>query len=352
MKQRFEELRLQASLLPDGKQKLLLLEEAIQIADQYLTKREAYEARMEHTDVACSAGYADRMIVSFAWCLSRFEGSPGEYSQSELLWKYKWVLNQIWHLPQLDVGRIDAVFDDFKAKYLQYGYSLRPYYRNRVVLLQSLGRMEEAEREYKLWREAPRDSMSDCRACEQNDFGYFYFRMGEPEEGIKALKPILAGKMTCHAVPENTYGQLILPLAVLGRADEALRYARLAHDNIGEGPYYLYEYGVLLEFYTAADIRQAAKIYERSIRHGLECKMPWDRFHYFLAVRQFLQEWERRPGKRQLLGTEHVTLEWLDREIATIAEAFDARGSNRYMHQLIANKEREMLAVKETFGHE
>lgn len=103
MKQRHDELRNEAWSMPDGKQKLAVLEEAVRIADLYMSREDAYYARMSYSEAALQSGYTDRFIVSFAWCLAQFEKDPRSFSSHQLIWHYKWLrrkhmaISAIWN---------------------------------------------------------------------------------------------------------------------------------------------------------------------------------------------------------------------------------------------------------------
>lgn len=344
MKNRYNNLRYQTWSMPDGKPKLAVLEEAIRIADQYLTDEDAYESRMSYSSAASDCGCPERLFISFSWCLSKFEQHPEQYSTHSIMWHYKWVLNQIWRMPQLTLGMIERVFDDFKEKCLRYGYTLRPYYQQKVNYMLSQGKIEDAAVYYKEWRKAVRDGLSDCKACEQNLFGVYYFRMNQNKRGLQLMKPILEGRMRCGSIPENTYGNLLDPLLKLKEYEQAKETAAKAY-QVTKGPGYLIEYGILMEYYTVADLSKAVKLYERTIQLGLDYKMPWDRFHYLLSVRLFLQEWSRTKRRKKLAESERVTIDWLEQETRSLAAAFDARNGNDYYTHRIEEKEEQIRSI-------
>ncbi|MBW7453275.1 hypothetical protein ACFOLF_18270 [Paenibacillus sepulcri] len=338
MKNRFNHLRRQTWSMPDGVQKLALLEEAIHIADKYLTEENAYDARMDYSNAALECGCPERIFISFSWCLAKFENSPGVYSTFNIMWHYKWILGQLWRIPQFSLEQIEQIFDDFKEKCSKYGYSLRAYYQQQVNFKMSQGNMEEAAIHYKQWRAANRDSLSDCKACEQNLFGRYHFMINQNKKGMQTVKPILEGKLQCRSIPQNTYSQIINPLLKLGEYERAISTANKAFRTI-TGPGYLTEYGIFMEFFTVTDMRKAVKLYERTIRLGLESRVPWDQLQYLLSLRHFLQEWSKTRRRKKLLESDTVTLSWLDNEIQSIAELFNARNGNDYMTQYISEKE-------------
>jgi len=338
MKDRYDGLQRETWSMPNGKQKLALMEEMIRIADKYMTEENAYDVRMDYTSACLECGCSERMFISFSWCLSKFEKQPDQYSNFMIMWHYKWILNQIWRFPQFSVEQIERVFDDFREKCLKYGYSIRPYYQQKVRLMLSQGKTQEAADYYQKWKAEKRDQLSDCKACEQNLFGQYYFALNHNKRGMQAIKPILDGKVSCRSVPQNTYSHMIGPLLKLGEYEQAVSIAGKAFRKL-QGPEYLDEYGVFMEFFVVTDMKKAVKLYERTIRLGLECKVPWDRFKYLLSVRLFLQQWSQAKRRKTLLESDTVTMEWLDNEISSLSAAFNARNGNDYVDRYISDKE-------------
>ncbi|UHA74669.1 hypothetical protein [Paenibacillus sp. 481] len=339
MRDRFNELRRVSWDMPDSKQKLAVLEEMIAIADRYMTEEDAYNVRMDYMTAAVDIGYLERMLVAFSWCLSKYDRTPSAYSQYYLMWHYKWVINDMWRMPEFSLAQVDSIFEDFKERCLKYGYNLRPYYHKKVNYLLSQGMISEAAQYYKLWRSTPRDDLADCKACEQNMFGIYSFRINHVKKGLQTVKPILNGKMVCSTIPQNTFSQVIIPLLKMKEYEQAASIAKKAYRVI-KGPRFLEEHGMMLEFYTVTSMDKAVKIYNDTIRYGLESKVGWDKFNYFLSVRIFLREWHRKKRRRKLAEDDRVTLDWLDQEIAALADAFNRRNGNDYVNEFIVEKEK------------
>ena len=338
MKNRYDELRRVSWSMTDSKQKLVVLEEMILIADRFRTEEDAYDARISYMSAALEAGCREKILVAFSWCLSKFEKKPGEYSEHTLMWYYKWVLNEIWRMPEFSLEQVERIYEDFKQKCLKYEYNLRPYYQQKVNFMLSQGMALEAMEFYKLWRSTPRDALADCKACEQSLFGQYLFKINHNRRGMQTVKPILDGKMRCQSIPQNTYSQTIVPLLKLKEYDQAVVIAKKAL-RLLKGPQFLEEHGIFLEFFTVTDLPKAVKIYNETIRYGLESKVGWDKFNYFLSVRIFLREWGQKKRRKKLAESERVTLDWLDQEIAALCQAFNRRNGNDYMSQFIADKD-------------
>lgn len=341
MKQRFDQLRNEAWSMPDGKQKLAVLEEAIRMADLYMTKEDAFYARMTYSETALDSGFEERFIVSFSWCLSQFEKKPDTHSSFSIIWHYKWLINQIWRFSQFGAAQIEAVFDDFKAKCLQYGHSLRPYYQNLHRYELSRGNFEAAQTNYELWRKSPRDGMSDCRACEQNAFGYYHFRLGRYKRGLQTIKPIMDGRMTCKSIPQNTYSHMLLPLLETDQAEEAAKMAKKGA-RLLSGPTSLTDYGSFLAYYAIADINKAAKWYEQTIHYALESRVGWDRFLFLSSARAFLSVWHEQNRRRKLKTSAEITNDWIKQETDALANAFDRRNGNDYCARLLSQRVKQV----------
>ncbi|MDQ0059364.1 hypothetical protein [Paenibacillus harenae] len=337
MKQRYDELRSEAWNLPDGKQKVTVLEEAVRIADLYMSKEDAYYARMSYSEAALMSGFEERFIVSFAWCLSQFEKQPELYDSHQLIWHYKWLIGIIWRFPQFGAVQIADIYYDFKRMCLQYGHSLRPYYSKIHMYALVSGHAELAQTYYEAWRKAPYDAMSDCRACEQNMFGYFHLASGRYKRGLQTLKPILSGKMSCRSIPQNTYSHVLMPLLEIDQHDEAAKLARKCSRML-KGPGYLEEYGRLIGYYAATDLNKAAKLLESTAAYAISNKTDWNRFQYLIGAKAFFSLWNEKKRKRKLNVHSSFTSEWVEAESERLARAFDDRNGNEYCQGLLAHK--------------
>ncbi|MFC4775193.1 hypothetical protein ACFO9Q_00160 [Paenibacillus sp. GCM10023252] len=338
MKERYDELTNRAWDMPSNLQRLTLLEEAIQLADRYLTKQDAYEARMTYTDAAIEAGFQERMLVSFSWCLAEFEKHPGEYPHNGIMWHYKWVLHQIWRFPRLSREQIEAVFEDFRVKCEAYGYKLGPYYKNLYRFAEASGEVAQAAEYYKKWKEARRDGLSDCSACEQHAFGEYHMHRGHYKRGLRTLKPILEGKMVCRSIPKATYSEVLIPLLENGDAEEAARLGKKGYRLLNGGQGDMDCYGDYLEYYTITDMNRAVKIFEQSAPYVLKTRVDRDRFLYLVSALLFMEQWHTRKRRKKLAVPDQMTLEWVRQETARLADLFDQRNGNDGSKRYIAEK--------------
>ncbi len=70
-----EELLRQASYLPDGDMKVMLLEEAVRLADglEYRSEELQFKTRDLLVQAATFGGHPDKSLVAYSWCLAQLD---------------------------------------------------------------------------------------------------------------------------------------------------------------------------------------------------------------------------------------------------------------------------------------
>jgi len=142
-----------------------MLEEAVRIADTLEDVRLAYRLRDDLLQAATFAGRHDVAIVAFSWCLAQFDRDPSIASAHDLLWKYKWVVNNARQFPEISRARLFELLGDMERRHREYGSTLHAYWLLKRSLHQSMGDPEEAAEAHKIYRKRRRDYLSDCIAC-------------------------------------------------------------------------------------------------------------------------------------------------------------------------------------------
>jgi tetratricopeptide (TPR) repeat protein len=350
MKHRYNALLSQTWDLRDERQIMSLLEEAIVIADRYLTEEDAYRARMQYTEKAVEFGYYDKMLVSFIWCWSRFVKHPEKYSSFYMLWHFKWVVENMRKFAVYSLAQLEQLFALFKEECEKYQYSLRPYYEAYMHLLLYSGRTEEAGEYYKLWRKAKHDGLSNCQACEQHAMGGYHFSKGHYKRGLQLLKPVLEGRLTCHSVPGNTYAMVVQAYLALGQFDEARKYAEKAYRAL-KGTGHHYEYGTLIAYYTVVNRRRAMQLYRNSRRDVKTTVNDWEKLHYLVGVQFLLEQQELEQTRKRKPNPDELDYEWVCAEIDRLRKAFDARNQNSYMSRRIEDMRKLYAGLKEMAGN-
>lgn len=178
---------------------------------------EAYEYSAERT----------KMVVPFARLLQEYDRDPGAFAAHEvhrLFWRFKWVAGRIVESPEIPLSAVDGWLMDMERRYRMAGYSERAVRQAEFHLADATGDHARMERAITGWAAAERDSMSDCHACEINTQGWYWARKGDDAKAIEVWKPVLTDGLCCMEEPHRVLAHALLPLARLGRTDEARTY--------------------------------------------------------------------------------------------------------------------------------
>jgi hypothetical protein len=339
------DLLLQSYYLEDGDSKIMLLEEAVRLADICGDFSLQYDARDQLITAATFGGAPEKALVAYSWCLAQYDarGEREDIDVWRLLWMYKWILTNITSFPQISKAQIEEMLEDMAARYTRAGYSLRPNYmlRNRI---------------YKFWDEALaasyfrkaqetyRDSASDCAACELDDAVSFALRQSEDAEALSLAAPIIQGRLRCGSVPKITFANLLLPLVRLGRTEEAVSLHLQGYRLIARGAKgYISSVADHLTFLAVTEnFDRAVRIFEKHLADAASLADLASKFDYYEAawfLLDTLQERGRETLKLRLPRTLEVYEEsgayqtahlaaWFLRQSQTLAARFDARNES------------------------
>ncbi len=94
-REHIEELWAEADLLSEGPAKVVLLEEAIRLADTHGDLELGFDLRENLIEACTFCGLGEKSLVAFIWCLGQCDRHPERFSQDDLLWKYKWIITAL-----------------------------------------------------------------------------------------------------------------------------------------------------------------------------------------------------------------------------------------------------------------
>jgi hypothetical protein len=339
---------------PEG---VALAEQAVRLADDAQDLRSGYEARCSLMSVASFTGDYDKVLLSFSWCLARFDEQPDEFSSYDLLWKYKWVIEHMIQFPGIGRDQILASLADFRARCLKEGNNERPALFLTWLVELFMGDLPRALEHHAQWERTRRDSMADCEACERNRVAELYAAVGEHEKAIKAAQPILKGRLRCGEIPHLTHATLLRSFWLLGQREAAAehhikgyRLVRNNRDFIREQSWHL------AHLLRSGELELAAALMRKHLPWALETRNLDYRFYFLSAA---------RAGCRRLLeagasslrcrlptdqfpfaGKTTVPLDalaaWMDGAIAQLTALFDRRNGNQRFAELAQLAEAEL----------
>lgn len=343
-----DDLLQQARSFPYGPGRTAVVEEAVRQADAHGDIDAGYSARIELLDAAVMGGRGDLLVAHYPWCLAQFDRHPDRFDESTLLWRFKWVMGNVLEFPQISLAQIDGLFDEMTARFRRYGQGERVLAGFRLSLAEHRGDAAAAERSFADFQRQPRDELSNCVACDANTVVNYYRNRGDHAAAVRAAGRILAGRLACRRVPENTYASLLYSLLELGDDAQAvavhqkgLRLSTVTGDLTNLAKH--------LTFLARTENRPAAvRLFEKHLPAAVGGYEPEPRFHFLLAGRFLCDRllaagWRRglrvppslTTGDRKATSDVPALRDWLDAECRDVAGLFDARnGTSRFADRI------------------
>ncbi|WP_060533703.1 hypothetical protein [Paenibacillus bovis] len=328
--------------LPDSRTKVELLEQAVRMADHQGHVEAGYMVRSELVEAAIFSGYPRKAMIHYSWMLGQYDQNPQAYNQRNLLWSYKWILVNAIDFPEISMQQLQELIEDMRVRYQAAGYSDRTYYSNLYTLYLYAGELEQAQTAMEQVQRMPRDEMSDCSACEQDELVDHYIILGRYEEALQAAEPILQGRMSCTTVPHQTIASLLLPLYHLGRTAEAEDYRSRNYANIAGNRDYLQSIGAHIGYLTHTDPFLGLDLFERHADWLIDHESIWEVMMFTMYAAGLLRRLSKEKdvhyqirlpaeygytGDKADIGAlaDYVLAQALD-----IAAQFDKRNGNSY----------------------
>ncbi|CAM4281464.1 hypothetical protein NONI108955_18885 [Nocardia ninae] len=209
--------------LPHGRlrvERLEMLAAAAKSAtDRHLEGRVLLELAESYT----YAGERDLAPVAYGRLLRIYDEFPAELGSltHSVHWYLKWMTWGLIDNPAVPPTTVYRWFDELENRYRQRGYSLRPVLALRAELARKLGDAEHGALLHEEAMAAPRDGMSDCDACERNEWGTGRAALGDDAGALAHWQPVIDGDRVCAEEPHRVLAQALLPLLRTGRVAEA-----------------------------------------------------------------------------------------------------------------------------------
>jgi hypothetical protein len=346
----FQALLFQYWELPNGPTRVAVLEEAVRDADARGHEPDGYTARQALLDTAVASGRADLLLTHFAWCLAKFDAKPDRYDEVALLWRYKWVAGNAVCFPDITLAQLNALLDDMARRFAAVGAGGRAVANLRHALALHRGDAEEAAATFRTFQRTPRDYLSNCPACEADDAVDYHISRGQYRRAVAAAAGVLTGRLSCAAVPDETYAALLVPLVRLGNPGEAARLHRAGYRRSlrsGDG---VACFGAHLTFLGLTDSHAAGvRALDRTLPAAFGGHEPLSRFRYYAGAKFLLDRLVRSgatsrvrvpPGHPLADRSKGVTAaelrDWVAADAADLAARFDARnGTTAFARELI-----------------
>ncbi|WP_082281172.1 hypothetical protein [Leptospira kirschneri] len=339
-----------------------LLEEIIRLADLRKNKELGFEARLVLVKAGIFSGAIDKALVSFSWCLSQVDQNPEQFNEEDLLWKYKWIVENLPVFPQIKKEQILEMLEDLEKRYEKNGESKHPVLKLKRSISMMMGNIEESKKYHEMLKQTPKGYLSDCAACMQDSEVFYAVHLGQDELALEKAQPILSGKLRCAEVPHLTYGTLLLPLLRLNQPEEAARLHKIGYKLVSNSTGLLGTISNHLLFLgITGEIAKAIQLLEKHFTSAFGASDRNHRFEFYRAVK-FLMERillsnlksikirmpKTFPNYKEDGNYAVIDLDsWFDKEASKLASQFDSRnGNDSYMKNLGELKALHELAQK------
>ena len=349
-REQVDELLERAARLKHGEAKVMALEEASRLADTHGDLDLAFEVRDGLIDAATFGGFPDKALVAFAWCRAQAKKNPERFESDLLLWKQKWVVGRLDDFPHISRKQIQEALDDIEQTYARVDAGKRAILKLRYQTARDMGEDAAAQLYWEQWINAPRDHLTDCRACDLDDEIDHHIDLGEYEKALEKARPILQGRSSCAEIPHLTYGSVLYPLLKLGRLEEARDCHLRGYPMISRNRDFLASVGEHIEFLALTDnLSRGLTLFEKHLAWALDHASWRDRFTFHAAASFLLARLVgqghgtvslRLPKafplhQRQGSYASHELHGWVETQAQEIAARFDTRnGTDRFQKLL------------------
>lgn len=263
----------QENIHPKDAKKLLI--EAIQIADSNEDVELGYELREELLDKEWGLAERTDFVSAFSWMLNAYDADPENYSAEDLLWKYKWIIDELFSNPDVPLEQIRQVMEDFKRRAEEQGFGLRSYYTKHLHEALDQKDQQASKKYLDLMNALPIDGISDCRACEMDNEVLFLINEGDFKEAYNRAQPLIQKQYSCAHVPVITLCQLCYTAIKNNELEKAADLFIKAEEELQEREYdstLIRSIGLLIVYLFHTDKSKGWKYIEKYLPWGVECE--------------------------------------------------------------------------------
>lgn len=206
---RFKEKRRAYQRLPYGTQRL-----AATLAALSATEGLSPDCRADVLyDLAWAYGVGDDPAKALPTCAEFFallEQYPDQIDGKRMAPKAAMIASYVaMNLPQIPLSQCQALLEQFHEQVRRYGIGERLWQIHACHFSFMTGDMAGAASHLQCFQRTPRDSISDCIACEASNTAECLLHLNRREEAVAVLQPVLDGSLTCDQQPWSALAMLI-----------------------------------------------------------------------------------------------------------------------------------------------
>lgn len=335
-----QKILLDVDKLSEFDDKIVLLKQAIQLADANNDKDWGFDLRLNLIDYEGLTAHFQESFPAFAWILNTCDTDPELFEDKEVLEKYKWMIHASFDYLGISREQIKKILDDYLQRLINNGYSRRSYYDLEVSWSLFTGDVQRA-REYLQYRDTePVDAMTPgseaiTDICVESLDGNFDKAITIANEFV-AQKPDEKGPAHCILV-------YYLGLAKDERASLYFEQAEDQLSKVNKYPYMLFDISQLMYYLTKRDKEKAWAYFEKYAHWQIGAN-DYYQFDYSLALLPLLEgdgtkalSLNPKFPYYQESGIYNIKdlYEYYSEKVNTLSLKFDERNGNDYFQRQV-----------------
>lgn len=342
--------------LPDGFEKIRVLKNAFKAAEE--AGNYEWEFIFRNECIHQSVLYGDTLdaLLTFPQMAALFDSHEEIQDEhlDDLMWSYKYIIENIFHFYNISLSQADALFEDFLKRIRKYGYSERTYQyftEKRSIYTKNYLSSDK----YGLFLDMKRDDLSDCDACEHSFAVMEALAFDDEKKAAELFEPIEKGKLKCAEVPQETYALWIDYYIEKGRYSEALAYARRLSPMVKGEIDLLNATGILLLLYSQTDSMTGVSIFRKELPNFIHSRDHWARLSFAYGALRLFRKYTESDGEQfrkifmrlspefELFSSDNIysteeLYNYFYKIASDLSEKFDKRNGNSYFTDRMASE--------------
>jgi hypothetical protein len=201
----------EAAQLDIGHAQVAHIERAVRLADSIEDDDLSFGARIELLTAATFAGMPERSLVAFAWLLAKADAQPERFDVEQLLFPYRWIVEDVPYLLSVSADRVDALIDDMAIRYDRHWWWDHPVWEARMRWAMVRGAPgKEVDELYRRWKLEFGRSGNPRGGHEVHAEVLVLTYLERYEDAVETARPSLSGTLPAEEeYPARTYAVLL-----------------------------------------------------------------------------------------------------------------------------------------------
>lgn len=286
-----QKILLQIQNLKNAEDQMVLLKQAIQMADANNDEDWGFDLRMDLVRTEQFTAHSQESFPAFAWILNAYDSNPDMCSEEEMLQEYKWLAAVSYNNLRISREQIEAIFEDFKSRCSKAGFSLREYYNILSNWSLFLGDRSAARKYLDLRDKEETDTLGSW----SNDMiTTIYVEMfeGDFDKAIAHISEFVANQSSHKMNPIPVYSGLIYYFGGKMNDERVTKYFNEADEEFSKlsvMPFQLYEVTLMMYYMSKRNKERAWVYFEKFVNLEMEAEAAV-RFDFAASVLHLLKD--------------------------------------------------------------